>query len=149
MLKIEFPAVRPQVRLRKNVEEIFCVIRKKWILLTPEEWVRQNFIMYLHHVKHYPFSLMSVEKKLKVGEMDKRYDLVVYDASRHEPLLAIECKEMKVALSKEVLQQLLNYNVNLQAPILIVTNGTHTYAFKKADQNFTGLEAIPDSGQTC
>ncbi|MGZ4049887.1 MAG: type I restriction enzyme HsdR N-terminal domain-containing protein, partial [Bacteroidia bacterium] len=109
MIKIEFPKQQVKVRQREGLNEVFDIIRKKWLQLTPEEWVRQNMIHYLFS-KQYPASLIAVEKEIKLGELSKRCDLVIYNR-RARPFMIIECKEMKVSLSEKALNQILRYHI--------------------------------------
>ncbi len=101
---------------------IFDSIRKKWVVLTPEEWVRQNFIQYLIVEKKYPKNNIAVEKKVKTFETNSRFDLVVYD-DEQKPLLIVECKSQKIQLDQAVVQQVLNYQSIIQSKYLMVTNG--------------------------
>src|SRR2546422_6389986 len=106
MIKIEYPLYQPKIKKQPGKELIFDEVRKKWVQLTPEEWVRQNFLQYLIQIKHYPATLIAVEKEIKLGELKKRFDIVVYDAGS-KPWMIIECKEMNVELNKQVLDQVL------------------------------------------
>jgi hypothetical protein len=124
MIRIAYPPYRPKVKKEDGRELIFDEVRKRWIVLTPEEWVRQNFLQYLIRVKKYPASLIAVEKEIRLGELKKRFDIVVYDKDS-KPWMIIECKEMNVALDKSVLDQALRYNITLQVPYLVVTNGSY------------------------
>ena len=128
--------------MQDNRELIFCLIRKKWVLITPEEWVRQNFLLYLTEILLYPASLIAVEKKISIGEITKRFDIVVYN-NHAEAIILVECKEMNVPLSDDVLQQVLRYNINLQAACLVITNGSHCFAFRSNAGEFEALEKIP------
>jgi hypothetical protein len=101
---------------------IFDIIRKKWLVLTPEEWVRQNFIQYLMVEKKYPKNNIAVEKRIKTFETNSRFDIVVYD-DQQKPLLIIECKNRKIQLDDAVVQQVLNYQSIIQSKYLLVTNG--------------------------
>ncbi len=127
MLKINYPA--PQFRIKEDggKEWIFDEFRKQWVRLTPEEWVRQNMLQYLVQVKKYPASLIAIEKEIALGELRKRFDILVYKNSK--PWMIIECKEMNVALDESVLKQVLNYNITVQANFVIITNGTDNYGF--------------------
>src|SRR6478736_1859605 len=127
MLQIEYPAFPFRFKEEKGKEFIFDEIRKKWVRLTPEEWVRQNFIQYLLQIKKYPSSIIAVEKEIKLGDLKKRCDIVVYKS--HLPWMIIECKEQDIVLNDAVLQQTLRYNITLQSAILVVTNGSLSYAF--------------------
>ena len=143
MIKIVYPEIKPAIETKNGKEIIFCVIRKRWFVITPEEWVRQNFLNYLIHVLHYPAALIAVEKKLQISEVKKRFDIVVYKNER--PFLIIECKEMNVPLSESTLRQVLNYNSTIQAPFIVVTNGNHCAAFEKKGNGFEEIFKIPSN----
>jgi hypothetical protein len=142
MIKIEFPETPPKVIQREGINEIFDSIRKKWLVLTPEEWVRQNIITFLLEKKNYPASLIAVEKEIKLGELKKRCDLVIYNRSM-EPWMIIECKEMNVALSPKTLTQILRYHISLPAKYLMITNGSYCIGFEKVDGSFKPIESFP------
>lgn len=108
--------------------EVFDPIRKKWLLMTPEERVRQLFILYLLNVKQIPESHISVEKAITVNGLTKRYDLVVFNLDK-KPEIVIECKAPEVAITQAVVEQAGRYNKTLRARILGVTNGTTHYFF--------------------
>ncbi|MBK7884059.1 MAG: type I restriction enzyme HsdR N-terminal domain-containing protein [Chitinophagaceae bacterium] len=143
MIKIEYPPYQPKIKTENKQEFIFDAIRKRWVLLTPEEWVRQNFLQYLIEVMHYPSSLISVEKEINLGELKKRYDIVVYDKN-HLPWLVVECKGMEVSLDRKVLDQALRYNITLQVPFIVITNGAYCYAFENVDMELKEVEALPE-----
>lgn len=142
MIRIIFPAEKPKVKITDGVEKIFCLIRKKWLKITPEEWVRQNFILYLQHVLGYPLALIAVEKVIPVGELQKRFDIVVFNM-KHQPYLLIECKEMNVSLSEDVLQQALSYNTFLKAAVVVVTNGLYCAAIKNENGKPAWAKELP------
>ncbi|MEP7165885.1 MAG: type I restriction enzyme HsdR N-terminal domain-containing protein [Ferruginibacter sp.] len=142
MIKIIYPEKKPSIKSEANKELIFCVIRKRWILITPEEWVRQNFLQYLIEVLHYPASLIAVEKQLLLGDVKKRFDIVVYDKET-KPFMIIECKQMNMPLSENALQQVLRYNTNIQAKFLIITNGSHCFGFEKLNDRFGEINTMP------
>jgi hypothetical protein len=142
MIKIEYPAYQPKIKKDRDTEFIFDEFRKRWITLTPEEWVRQNFLQYLVLVKKYPASWIAVEKTVRLGEMKKRFDIVVYDAGS-KPWMIIECKEMNVPLNEQVLDQALRYNIPLQVSFLVITNGSHCYAFQNDGGQLTELSELP------
>jgi hypothetical protein len=145
MVHIAYPP--PDFKIKKEGEKefIFDSIRKKWIVLTPEEWVRQNFIQYLVQVKKYPAALIGVEKEMQLGELKKRFDILVYD-NNHQPLLMVECKSMDVALDETVMQQLLRYNISIPVKYLVITNGTSCMAWEKANGQLLELTDIPLQG---
>jgi hypothetical protein len=136
MLKINYPPHDFRIKTEEGKEWIFDVFRKKWIRLTPEEWVRQNTLQYLLQEMKYPSSLIAIEKEIQLGELKKRFDILVYKASK--PWMVIECKELNVQITENVLKQVLNYNIALQASFLLITNGKMHYGF-----DIRSKEAIP------
>jgi len=142
MIKIDYPPYQPKIKNENSREIIFDEVRKKWVLLTPEEWVRQNFLQYLIQVKQYPATLIAVEKEIKLAELKKRFDIVVYDAAS-KPWMIIECKEMNVPLNKQVLDQVLRYNMTMQVPYLVITNGSYCMAFQCTNNELLELTALP------
>ncbi|MEO8823927.1 MAG: type I restriction enzyme HsdR N-terminal domain-containing protein [Ginsengibacter sp.] len=144
MIKINFPKEQPKLRDNSGIKEIFDPIRKKWLVLTPEEWVRQNIICFLLQ-QNVPSSLISVEKEIKLGELRKRYDIVVYNRQTI-PWMIIECKEMKVALSEKTMEQILRYHISIPAKYLIITNGSHCFGFEKRKSQFIEVNEFPEFG---
>ncbi len=142
MIKINYPPYQPKIKKGDNKEFIFDEMRKRWITLTPEEWVRQNFLQYLVHVKKYPASLIAIEKEIKLGELNKRFDIVVYDKLL-KPWMIIECKEMNVELNQQVLDQVLRYNITMQVPYLVISNGSHCMAFQCINNQLVELTELP------
>lgn len=139
MVKIEYPHYPFRMKEENGKEWIFDEIRKLWVRLTPEEWVRQNFIRYLVQVKNYPPVLMAVEKEISLGELRKRCDIVVYN--RQQPWMIIECKEMDVTLNDAVAAQVFRYNMSLKVQYLVVTNGSYTFGLDTTTGN--AIDAIP------
>lgn len=142
MIKIEFPTYQPKIKNESDKEFIFDEVRKKWVVLTPEEWVRQNFLQYLIQVKKYPATLIAVEKGLQLGELNKRADIVLYN-NTGTPIMIIECKEMNETLDEKVLAQTLRYHISLPVDHLVITNGSYTFAFEKKNDNFEMLDTFP------
>lgn len=143
MIKIEFPKAQIKMKQREGINEVFDAIRKRWLLLTPEEWVRQNFIQFLLIKKNYPASLIAIEKEIKLGELKKRCDVVIYNRQL-QPWMIIECKEMNVALGEKTLEQILRYHITLPAKYLIITNGSYCFGFKKEKDQFFQIDLFPD-----
>lgn len=143
MIKIEFPKDQLKIEQREGVNEIFDSIRKKWLVLTPEEWVRQNMIQFLLIKKNYPASLIAVEKEIKLGELKKRCDVVIYNR-QSEPWMIIECKEMNITLSGKTREQILRYHITLPAKFLIIANGKYCFGFQKNDNRFIEINHFPD-----
>lgn len=145
MVKISYPA--PDFRIKKEGEKefIFDTLRKKWLALTPEEWVRQNFVQYLLQAKKYPATLIALEKEIKFGELNKRFDILVYDTN-HQPWMMIECKAMEVKLEEAVLQQVLRYTISVPVPYIAITNGSHCMLWHHRNNGLEVLEEFPTHG---
>ncbi len=141
MINIQFPKFAYRIKGEKGKEIIFDECRKQWVSLTPEEWVRQNFLQYLIQVKSVPGSLIAVEKEIWLGDVKKRFDIVVYKDAK--PWLIVECKEIQVALTEAVIKQVLNYNISLQVEYLVVTNGQNTFALQIKNDVHQWLTDIP------
>ena len=124
---------------------IFDVIRKKFVVLQPEEWVRQHCIHFLLKEKNYPRSLINVEKELKVNNLRKRYDIVVY-RSDGSILLIVECKSFKVRIDQSTFDQIAKYNLTLNASFLMVTNGINHYycLMDHVESRYQFLKEIPE-----
>jgi len=141
MIKINYPDKKPAIKDEGGKEWIFCVIRKRWMILTPEEWVRQNLLLYFIEVMKYPASLMAVEKQLMLGDLKKRFDIVLY---RNEvPFMLIECKEMNVPVNEKTMEQALRYNINLQAAYFVITNGNNCFGFKRVGHTVEKIHQFP------
>ncbi|HEX6429137.1 MAG TPA: type I restriction enzyme HsdR N-terminal domain-containing protein [Niastella sp.] len=145
MIRIEYPSFPYRMKEEEGKEFIFDENRRQWLRLTPEEWVRQNFLQYLLQVKKYPASLTAIEKEIRLGELKKRFDILVYDA-QHQPWLMVECKSMDVVLNDAVVQQVLRYNIAVPVPYLVITNGTSCFAYIKKNNQLQLLEVLPEYG---
>jgi hypothetical protein len=141
MIKIEFPVHAFKMKKENGKEMIFDECRKQWFLLTPEEWVRQNFLQYLMQVKGYPSSLIAVEREIALGELKKRCDIIVFKDAK--PWMIVECKEMNSELNEAVIKQILRYNISLQVSYLVITNGSTTYALMLQEENFEWINELP------
>ncbi len=128
----------------RGQEEIFDYWRKKFVVLTPEEWVRQQFLAFLVNEKGYPRSLMTVEKAITVNKMAKRFDAVIYDNSG-KPVMLMEFKSPKVALSQKTMEQAARYNMQLKVDYLVICNGLQQYCCRldHQTQTFKFLNQIP------
>jgi type I site-specific restriction-modification system R (restriction) subunit len=124
---------------------IFDDIRRRYVALTPEEWVRQNFIRYLVNEKSYPQALISIEKQFKYNRLVKRSDVLVYNRSGI-PVLMIECKAPDIKINQEVFDQIALYNLKFNVPYLVVTNGIQHYCciYEAGEGKYRFLENIPD-----
>ena len=126
MIDLCFPNYEFRIKNRHNKKYIFDLIRKKFILLTHEEWVRQNCIMFLINEQKIPKVLINVEKKIKVNHLTKRYDIIVYKPNGSVFLL-VECKSPKVNINQETFNQISIYNSEIIAKYLMLTNGLFNY----------------------
>jgi len=126
MQNLNFPNYSFRFKNSENKVAIFDEIRKKFVVLTPEEWVRQHVVQYLLVEKKYPKSLINVEKLVKVNGINKRYDIVVFQPNG-EIFLLIECKAPEVSISQQTFDQIARYNLKLNAQFLMVTNGLNHY----------------------
>lgn len=144
MVQINFP--EPDFKIKKEAgrEFIFDTLRKKWVMLTPEEWVRQNFLRYLLVIKKYPPPLIAIEKEIKLGELKKRFDILVYN-SRHQPWVMVECKAINIKLDEKVLHQLLRYNISIPVEYLVVTNGSATFAWQRKEDGMGLIKELPEA----
>lgn len=142
MIEVVYPELKPAVKVEDGKEQIFCIIRKRWLIITPEEWVRQNFLLFLTGTMGYPASLIAVEKQVSVTGMNRRFDIVVFNQNA-QPFMIVECKEMNVKLTEEVLSQVLRYNTEVSAGYLVITNGSYTRAFENQLGNFKEIDQLP------
>ena len=141
MLKIVYPAQNFKMKEEDNKKMIFDEFRKRWVKLTPEEWVRQNFLQYLVLVKNYPASLIAVETEIKLNDLRKRCDIIVYKESK--PWMIVECKEMNESLNESVLQQVLRYNSSIPSVYIVITNGSFTNGWLLKDGKAELLNELP------
>lgn len=145
MQKLNFPSYTFRFKNSENKVSIFDEIRKKFMLMTPEEWVRQNVVRFLLEEKKYPKSYINVEKIIKINGLTKRYDIVVFQPNG-KIFLLIECKAPEVPISQNTFDQIARYNMVLEAEFLMVTNGLNHY-FCKMDyekEQYHFLTALPD-----
>ena len=145
MQSLNFPAYDFRFKNSENKVHIFDPIRKKFVVLQPEEWVRQNVVQFLIHERKYPKSLINVEKQLTVNTLKKRYDIVIFDSLGNITLL-VECKSPKITMNQETFDQIAKYNMQLKAKFLMVTNGLQHFYCKMdfSKEKYTFLEQIPD-----
>jgi len=149
MQQLNFPSYSFRFKNSENKVAIFDDIRKKFIILTPEEWVRQNTVQFLLQEKNYPKSYLNVEKLIKINELSKRYDIVVFQPNG-EIFILIECKAPEVAITQKTFDQIARYNLALKAKYLMVTNGLNHY-FCQMDfekEAYVFLKQLPDFENT-
>ncbi len=141
MIQIKFPDHSFKIKEMEGKECIWDEFRKQWIKLTPEEWVRQNLLQYFTQELGIPASLIAVEKEIRLGELKKRFDILVYKDSK--PWMMVECKEMDTPINESVLKQVLNYNISLSVQYIVVTNGKSHFAFELKNEKIIELSSIP------
>lgn len=144
MLKLNLPTYQYRLENRGGKLFIFDPIRKKFIQLTPEEWVRQHILDHLINGLGYPASRTRVESGLKYNELQKRSDILIYD-HQLKPLVLVECKAPDVALGNHVVEQISAYNKVCEAPLIVISNGIQTFAGlgRKGQKDFEMLNQIP------
>jgi type I site-specific restriction endonuclease len=143
MKVLNFPTYDLTVRDEGDRSLIFDPLRKRYVTLTPEEWVRQHVIRYLMDGKGFPAGLLSVEGTITLFRMTKRYDIAAFDRQGH-PLLVVECKSYDVALNEAVVDQVIRYNITLKAPYLLITNGIIHIALEKDAQGYRQIREVPE-----
>ena len=145
MQKLNFPSYSFRFKNSENKVSIFDSIRKKFIILTPEEWVRQHVVLFLLEEKKYPKSYLNVEKLIKVNALSKRYDIVVFQPNG-DLFLLVECKAPEVKITQETFDQIARYNLTLKAQFLMVTNGLNHYFCQMDFENeqYVFLKDLPD-----
>jgi hypothetical protein len=142
MIVLQYPSYPFKIKALHGKDQIFDPFRKTWVLLTPEEWVRQNLLQYLVQNLYYPSSLIAVEKEIKLGELSKRFDIVVY--KNEMPWMIIECKEAKVRLNEKTMEQILQYQQVLTAQYLFISNGHETMGAKIESGKLQALQNFPE-----
>ena len=142
MIVLPYPSYPFKIKAINGKDQIFDPFRKIWVVLTPEEWVRQNLLQYLVQTLKYPSSLIAVEKEIKLGELSKRFDIVVY--KNELPWMIIECKEAKVSLNEKTMGQILQYQQVLTAQYLFMSNGHETMGAKIESGKLQALQNFPE-----
>lgn len=142
MKQLQFPSYSFRFKNSENKVAIFDEIRKKFIIITPEEWVRQHVVQFLLQDKKYPKSHINVEKLLKINDLNKRYDVVVYNPDGSIFIL-VECKAPEIKISQHTFDQIARYNMTLNAEYLMVTNGLNHY-FCKMDYENEKYDFLPE-----
>ncbi len=132
-LALKYPTFPVRVRNGNNETSIFDPIRKKWYVLTPEEWVRQHLLNYLIVEKKYPAAIIAIEKEIVLNDLKKRFDVVIYNKLK-EPALVVECKAPYIELDTNVIEQVQRYNLTLKAKYLMITNGVSDLIFDKSNR---------------
>jgi len=145
IVALNLPKTELQIKQKGEQLYVNCLIRKKAIILTPEEWVRQHLIAFFIKELSYPQGLMSVEKNIKYGDLDKRWDLAVFNTNQ-DCFLLMECKAPNVKITKTVFEQSLLYYKKLQADYLVMSNGLNHVIMKKnkSSNRFEKIDVFPN-----
>lgn len=145
MQKLNLPIYSIKLKKKGNKTLVFDPIRKKYIVLTPEEWVRQNFIQFLINEKNYPASLIAIEMGIDLLNTKKRCDIVLYN-TKGLPHMIVECKAPSIKISQDTFDQIARYNMTLKTDLLVVTNGMQHYIciMDHQDKLYNFLKEIPN-----
>ncbi|WP_299123403.1 type I restriction enzyme HsdR N-terminal domain-containing protein [uncultured Tenacibaculum sp.] len=144
MQKLNLPSYTFKTKSNENKMLIFDNLRKKYVVLTPEEWVRQHFVEYLVREKNYPVSLIAIEKQLTINNRKKRTDILIFN-SNGKPNIIVECKAPSVKITQDTFDQIARYNLKLDADYLVITNGLEHYycSLDKENETYVFLRDIP------
>lgn len=144
MKQLNLPPCSLKIAGKEGEETIFDPVRRKYVKLTPEEWVRQHFIQYLVNHGRYPSGLMGVEVMFRLNKLKRRLDILVHDR-KGKPVMIVECKEPDIKIDEKVFEQVITYNRELKVPYIIATNGIVNYACKLREDNtgYDYLNVIP------
>ena len=145
MPQLNLPKAVLKTKLVEGTTQVFDAVRKKYLVLTPEEWVRQHFIYYLNSEKKYPLGLMGVEQMVKYNEQSTRADIVLY-TNEGKPNMIVECKAPKVKITQDAFDQIAKYNFKLRVDFLVVTNGMQHFccAMDYENNKITFLNEVPE-----
>jgi type I site-specific restriction endonuclease len=136
MQALNLPTYYFKLKSENERNYIFDVIRGKYIILTPEEWVRQNIVRYLNEEKEYPLSLMSLESGFSLYQTKKRTDILIFNREA-KPIAMVECKAASIKINQSVFDQIIRYNLSFRLVYIIVTNGLQHYCCKIDNDNLT------------
>ena len=145
MKHFDFPNIELKTKIVDGITKVFDSVRKKYLVLTKEEFVRQHFIKYIHLHKGYPLGLMGLEKTINYNGMKIRPDIIIYN-NHGTAQMIVECKAPEIKITQQTFDQIARYNFNLQVPFLVVTNGISHFCcsvnYKTSQIIF--LESLPD-----
>ncbi|HYF29734.1 MAG TPA: type I restriction enzyme HsdR N-terminal domain-containing protein [Chitinophagaceae bacterium] len=143
MIRVHYPPHPFKIKEDEERREfIFDELRKTWLRLTSEEWVRQNFVQFLVQVMKYPSSYVAIEREIKLGERKKRFDIMVFNQAAR-PWMMVECKKMERKLDSTVIWQALHYNIAVPVKYLVLTNGEQSLAYVKEEMDFKPVDQLP------
>ncbi len=142
--RLNFPSYAFRLKTAGSRNKIFDEVRKCWVLLTPEEWVRQHTVRWLVEEKKYASSLLALEKSIEVNGLEKRCDIVAYN-TMGKPILIVECKATSVEISQEVFDQTARYNLTLEVDLFLITNGLRHFccSIDHENKSYNFLPELP------
>ena len=145
MQELNYPQYQFRFQEKEGKVKIFDELRKLWIILTPEEWVRQHVVKYLIQEKKYPASLIAIEAGIEVNNLKKRCDIVVFE-NTGRPVMIVECKAPEIKITQKAFDQIASYNMKLKVDCLLVTNGLNNFCCKidYEKSSFKFLEEVPE-----
>ncbi|HEY0679204.1 MAG TPA: type I restriction enzyme HsdR N-terminal domain-containing protein [Chitinophagaceae bacterium] len=144
MIRVHYPPHPFKIKEDEERKEfIFDELRKTWLRLTSEEWVRQNFVQYLIQIRKYPATYVAIEREIRLGERKKRFDIMVFNQAAR-PWMMVECKKMERKLDSTVVWQVLHYNIAVPVKYLVLTNGEQSLAFVKDEMDFKPITELPE-----
>jgi hypothetical protein len=139
---VNYPEPAFRIREEQGRRQVFDEVRRKWVALTPEEWVRQNLIRWMVGTLAYPASLVAVERELTLGALRKRFDILIFDREQ-KPWMMVECKAPEIALDEDVLMQVLRYNISVPVSYLLIANGNECHAARRNGEGLEWLSEMP------
>jgi len=142
MVSLNYPEPDFRTREEGGRRQIFDGQRRSWVALTPEEWVRQNIVRWLTVTLGYPSALIALERELTLGELRKRFDILVFDRE-HRPWMMVECKGPEITLGEPVLKQILTYNISIPVTYLVVTNGNECHVAERRQGELRWHDEMP------
>lgn len=142
-MQLQLPKVSLRYKKAEDKVKVFDVARKRWVSLTPEEFVRQHVIHYLNLQLNIPLSLIAVEKKVIINELAKRFDVVVFGSTQNIKLL-VECKAPDIKINQNTLLQIANYNQHFNAEFLWLTNGVQHFYFRLNQDLYEQIDSLPE-----
>lgn len=141
--KLKLPEYDFRFRTFEQSKQIFDLIRKKFVSLTPEEWVRQNLLMYFIEELKYPASCVGIEQGMNLYKTSKRTDIIIYD-NKGKPWMLVECKAPSVKIDQSALDQAGRYNIVQKAPYLFISNGISHYMLKRGNERYILIDEAPE-----
>lgn len=146
MQKLNLPEVQFRIKQNNGKHQVFDIVRKKYVALTPEEWVRQHFVHFLINQQEFSPGLIAIEMLVKINDLSQRADIVLYN-KKAKPAIIVECKAPTIPITRAVFNQAARYNSKLQVDYLIVTNGLQHYCAQISDKdgNYTLANQIPSA----